>query len=368
MGRVNLYDKALIEDFSETDEGYLTVKAPITRPGVFPYLTKDGAVEMQAKLPEELFSDKTIKSANAKPVTDDHPHEAVTAKNFTKYSKGMTHTDARVENNTLVVSFTVTDSATIQKIKAGKRELSIGFSADVKDEKGNYSGMNYDSVQRNMQVNHLAIVDKGRAGPEVAILNDSVDFVMDSKKNKQNGGNKMPQIIIDGSEFEVDTAVKSKFDALSAQADAAETKAKGLDALQGERDALKEKLDAKEAEITELKKNQVNEDEMDSRIQARIELVEKAKPILGDSFEFTGKSDRVVKEAAILETKKDFKADGKSDDYIDAFFDSMTELVADKGFTHGVNFSDAKDKEKAADEEINQKKQNRLNMNKKGEK
>ena len=113
MGRVNLYDKALIEDFSETDEGYLTVKAPITRPGVFPYLTKDGAVEMQGKLPEELFSDKTIKSANAKPVTDDHPHEAVTAKNFTKYSKGMTHTDARVENNTLVVSFTVTDSATI---------------------------------------------------------------------------------------------------------------------------------------------------------------------------------------------------------------------------------------------------------------
>ena len=63
-------------------------------------------------------------------MTDDHPTEPVTAANYNKYSKGMTHNDAHVLDNKLLVSFTITDAETI-KINDGKRELSIGFQADV---------------------------------------------------------------------------------------------------------------------------------------------------------------------------------------------------------------------------------------------
>lgn len=248
------YDKAFIKDFKETDEGYLTITAcPITRPGVFPYRRTDGGLSMEAKLPDELFSKATVLSANAKPMTDDHPTEPVTAANYNKYSKGMTHNDAHVLDNKLLVSFTITDAETIKKINDGKRELSIGFQADVSKETGVYNGMQYDSVQRNMQINHIAIVDEGRAGPEVAIRGDSVAFMIDTK-DKQTGGNGMSKLIIDSKEFEVDSIVKAKFESLEAKLDAAEQRKANVEKLEGERDALKAQIDKLNKEIDEAKK------------------------------------------------------------------------------------------------------------------
>jgi hypothetical protein len=45
----------------ETPEGYLTVNVPITRSCVFPYQRQDGTVQMEKKLPDEIFSDRTIR-------------------------------------------------------------------------------------------------------------------------------------------------------------------------------------------------------------------------------------------------------------------------------------------------------------------
>lgn len=363
------YDIALINDFKETDEGYLTISAcPVTRPGVFPYRRGDG-VAMEAKLPDDLFSEMTIQSANAKPITDDHPNEAVTTSNYSKYSKGMTHTDAAVKNNKLVVSFTITDEATIKKIKNGKRELSIGFEADVSDETGTYGGEKYDSVQRNMKINHIALVDEGRAGPTVAIKTDSA-FMMDSNdlKNYKNGGNTMPVLKIDNKDYEVDSVVKARVDALEAQLEAAKTKAGGIDAVTGERDALQAQVTSLTSELDEAKTNAMTADAIDQAVKSRIALLEQAKPMLGDSFDFTGKNEREVKEAAILTINKDFKGDGKSDDYINAFFDAMTVNAKSKGFTQGARFNDAKDKSEEQEEEINKMKAQRLNMNKKEDK
>lgn len=363
------YDKALILDFNETDEGYLTISAcPVTRPGVFPY-RRDGSVAMEAKLPDELFKQITIDSANAKPITDDHPTEPVTASNYSKYSKGMTHTDAKVQDNKLVVSFTVTDSSTIEKIRNGKRELSIGFEADVSEETGTYNGERYDSVQRNMKINHIAVVDEGRAGPTIAIRADSA-FMIDSKEVEKynNGGNTMPVLRIDSKEYEVDSVVKARVDALEAQLETATNKAANVDAVTGERDALQAQVTTLTAELATAKENTMTSDAMDKAVQARIELVGKAKPMLGDAFDFDGKTDRAVKEAVISEVNKDFKGDDKSDDYVNAFFDAMTETVGKTGFTQGAVFNDGKDKEKVNAEEIEALKNKRLNMNKKGDK
>ncbi|WP_287146270.1 DUF2213 domain-containing protein [Enterococcus faecalis] len=363
------YDKAFIQDFKETDEGgYLTITAcPITRPGVFPYRRTDGGLSMEAKLPDELFSKTTVLSANAKPMTDDHPTEPVTAANYNKYSKGMTHNDAHVLDNKLLVSFTITDAETIKKINDGKRELSIGFQADVSKETGVYNGMQYDSVQRNMLINHIAIVDEGRAGPEVAIRGDSVAFMIDSK-DKQTGGNNMSKLIIDSKEFEVDSIVKAKFESLEAKLDAAEQRKANVEKLEGERDALKAQIDKLNKEIDEAKKKEVTADALDKRVQDRVYLINKAQKFLGDSVDFTGKSDREIKESVIAKTSPDFKGDGKSDDYIAAYFDSAVANVEKKGFTNPAAFNDAKDKDKEAAEEIEKQKNNRLNMNKKEDK
>ncbi|MEK3645831.1 DUF2213 domain-containing protein [Aeribacillus sp. FSL M8-0235] len=360
--KLQRYDKTFIQDFDETQEGYLTVTAPITRPGVFPYMRSDGTVQMEAKLPEEIFSDKTIQSAQAKPVTDDHPNEPVTLQNFSQYAKGITHTDARVQDLKLVVSFTVTDAGLIQKIRDGKREISIGFMADIVAESGTYQGQQYEYVQRNIEINHIAIVDQGRAGPEVAIRGDS-----DAWQIEDEGGINMVKYKIDGKEYEVDSAVKSFIEAQAAKLDAAETKLKDYDALQGRYDALEAQLKAKEQELEEAKKNTLSADELDKKVNERIELITSAKPLLGDSFDFTGKTEREIKEAVIQKVKPDFKGDGKSDDYINAFFDATVGVVSERGFSSDganqlKNFGGTS--QQSAVEEKKKQRMNIKNMNK----
>lgn len=326
--KLQRYDKSYIKDYGETPEGYLTVTVPITRPGVFPYQRQDGTVQMEAKLPDEIFSDRTIRSARSKPVTDEHPNEPVTIDNYQTYAKGMSHTDARVEDLKLYVSLTITDKDLIQKIYDGKREISIGFMSDVVAESGTYNGQQYEYVQRNIEINHIAIVDQGRAGPEVAIRSDS-----DAWQIEEKGGNNVGKYKIDGKEYEVDSAVKAHIEKLEAQLETAQTKAASVDALQGRYDALEVKLQNTENELKEAKEKQLSADELDKQVEARVALISTAKPLLGDSFDFTGKTDREIKEAVIATTKSEFKGDGKSDDYINAFFDATIEQVQSNGYS-----------------------------------
>ncbi|MBC1935187.1 DUF2213 domain-containing protein [Listeria grandensis] len=366
--RVQRYDISVITDsnMTETAEGYLTVRAPVTKPGVFPYMRGDG-VKMEAKLPDELFSASVLHSLNAKPVTDDHPAELVTSANYHKYYKGMTHTDAAVIDNKLFVSFTITDSEMIQKVKNGKRELSLGFSADIKDESGTYNGIKYDSVQRNMQINHLAIVDKGRVGSEASIRGDSAAFMIDSAGiNKQGGNNNMAKLVLDSKEYEVDSAVKSRIDALEAQLAAEKFKSDSIDTITGERDGYKTKLETAESELATLKDSALTLDKVEEIAEARVAMINTAQNFLGDSFDFKGKTEKEIKEAVIKTADSEFKADGKSDDYVTAYYDAMT--ANHKGFTADASFGKSKETSKAGNsrEELENLKNKRANMKKEG--
>lgn len=343
----------------ETPEGYLTVRVPITRPGVFPYQRADGTVQMEAKLPDDIFSDLTIRSARSKPITDEHPNEPVTLDNYQNYAKGMSHTDVQVEDLKLYVSLTITDKALINKIYDGKREISIGFMSDVIAESGSYNGQNYEYVQRNIEINHIAVVDKGRAGPEVAIRADSDAWQIDS--TDEGGKNKMAKIKIEENEYEVDAAVKAYINSLEAKAEIAKVKGDSADALQGRYDALEVKLQNTENELQSLKEKQVSADELDKQVEARVQLISATKPLLGDSFDYTGKTEREIKEAVIATTKQDFKGDGKSDDYINAFFDATITQVQSNGYSsYGPNSMVTVDSSQGTD--INAMRTQRLNM------
>lgn len=348
--KLQRYDKSFINDYQETPEGYLTVQVPITCPGVFPYQRQDGTIQMEAKLPEEIFSDRTIMSARGKPVTDEHPGEPVTVENYQTYAKGMSHTDSTVKHLKLYVSLTVTDKDLIKKINDGKREISIGFMSDVVAEKGTYNGQAYEYVQRNIEINHIAIVEKGRAGPEVAIRADSDAWQIDSKE----GGSKLVKVKVNGVEYEVDAAVAAHLKSLESKdkdpeeekedkdnkktpptppaKKEKEEKGDTMDAILGRLDSLESLLEAKNEEIAALKSKEMTEDAVDQRVQARVALISTASTFLGDSFDFVGKSERQIKEAVITAAHKDFKGDGKSDDYINAFFDSTVQHSRTQGF------------------------------------
>lgn len=358
------YDTALISKISkDPNTGFLHAKnVPIARVGVFPYRTVNDDVVMEAKLPTELLSDSTVESANSKPITDGHPSQLVTAENSKELMKGFTAENAHVDGDMVKVDMTITDVDLIKEIGDGKEELSIGFKTEVVPVQGEYQGVHYDSVQRNIQINHVAVVDKGRAGHSVRITGDSAEMVIEKKGESME----TTKVMLDGANITVamsdaDQVAKSNTDLADLKKQLADAQAKvkelqdQINKVQGKADTADEmkkkadeaqaKADAADKQIAELqgKLKSYEGDGLDKMIEAKLALEKDAKPFLGDSYDFAGKSDKDIKIAVIKAIDDSFDAKDKSSDYINAFFDAVK---VNKPVTVGVG---AKSKADAQD-------------------
>ena len=101
------------------------------------------------------------------------------------------------------------------------------------------------------------------------------------------------------------------------KSDAAEAR---LDALTDENRDLKSQVKSLKRQLTIAKSDSV----LEERLAARLALIEEAKAKCGVELKTDGLSDRDIKLAAIGAVRSDFKADDKSDAYIDAAFDFVT--------------------------------------------
>lgn len=86
---------------------------------------------------------------------------------------------------------------------------------------------------------------------------------------------------------------------------------KASEKLQGELDAANAKI-----------QNELSDEAIEARIQARMELLDKARKLFPD-IDAKGKSDVDVKAAAILHVNDGFELEGKSAEYVDGMFESM---------------------------------------------
>lgn len=373
------YDTAPINKIEQdATTGFVHVNnVPIARVGVFSYLKADGSIEMEAKLPAELLADTTVESANNKPVTDDHPEEFVNQSNANKYMKGFTASNAHVDNDTLRVDMTITDAELINEINQGKQELSIGFETEIVPQKGEYKGSVYDSVQKNIQINHVAVVERGRAGHSVRLVGDSAEMVDDIKKGKHMDVTKvrLGDTDITVATSDADKVVKVDADNSEKEKKIADLKAKIADyekqlkELQGDADSRKKNEEEVKAEKDALEKQletykkKYEGDGLDQAIDAKIGLIEKVKPYVGDSFDFKGKNDKDIKIATLKAIDDSIDLSNKSDDYINAYFDSTiknqnsSKVVGYHGSGH-ENDSD----------DLNQLRMARYNLKNKGEK
>ena len=168
------YASRISENISKREpEGYLfCVNVPIARSGTQQYLKDevgqngDGMVTV-FRPDDEVFSKATIASFEGMPVTNDHPdsEEGVNADNIQFLGKGHCQNVRRgtgSESNMLIADLVITDPYTIQEVLDGKREISCGYNYDLCEEDGKL-------IQRRIRGNHIAIVDKGRAGHRVSI-------------------------------------------------------------------------------------------------------------------------------------------------------------------------------------------------------
>lgn len=175
----------------ETPEGFLICKdVPIARTGVQKYRGCEfgapvGDAVYDVKRPEaEVFDRAAIASFEGKPVCDEHPEEDVTPDNYGRYMKGVCRDVRRGEGDLascLIADLCIYDADLIHKIKAGKREISCGYDCLWNPT----SDSSYDQLE--IRGNHVAVVDRGRAGHKVAIRDTAHD---------KEGGKKMSNSLI----------------------------------------------------------------------------------------------------------------------------------------------------------------------------
>lgn len=174
MKKTAYYGSRISDSISRTPEGFLICRdVPIARVGVQDYLGREiGQTERPDEIfkvyrpADEVFSPAAVASFEGKPVTENHPDEDVTSENYAQYIRGVVRDvrkGAGQYEGCLVADLVVHDGALVRAIQDGKREISCGYNC-LWVPTGDHT-----LEQREIRGNHVAVVDKGRAGHGVAI-------------------------------------------------------------------------------------------------------------------------------------------------------------------------------------------------------
>ena len=345
------YDVSAIQNYEFTDEGYLRVKARIARTGIQSYTDANGGIRLEYRPEEEVAASTALDSFREKCVTREHPPALLDASNTKDYAIGFTSADVSYSEGFVESTLTVTDKETIDEIMRGNvREVSCGYKVDYSPEPGITSdGQHYDGIQKNIRGNHVAIVNRARGGAQVRLMLDSADAAVNDLITHSQGAVMSANIAFDGVSFEADPALaaaisaerddakgsyadmKRQYEDAMAEAskmkeemDAMEKEMKGkCDSAEGRADALSEENAALKSDLEAAK--QVN---VDSLVEERIALIDKARPSLDSAFDFAGKSVREIMEASIKAVRGDANLSDRSDDYVTAMFDTLAETAA----------------------------------------
>lgn len=348
--RIDLNDLSKME---RTPQGYLRAPAYATRIGVLKYRKSDGSLLRELRNPEEVFSKTSMDTLSGVPVTLEHPPKMLNASNTRQFMIGFTSHEVDKDENFLKTFVTITDSEAIDKIESGKHQLSCGYECELEFKQGVFDGEEYDAIQKNIVYNHLAVVDRGRAGPLVRLHLDSEDAFADgrydtgsnnSHLDQDKGKVNMDKIMLGGKEFEVSPELKA---AIEAQMSSAATvmedgfKAKQVE-MEGKaseaakaKDEIQAKADSLTAEIETIKKERLDAESIEKlvaeRTTARIRVLNAAQSVLDKEEKFDALSDLEIKKKVILAQAPKAELEGKTDAYIDARFDAAFEALETSG-------------------------------------
>lgn len=369
--------------------GSWVIEGYATRAGVFKYLEPDGTPRLEYRSPEEV--EKSAPNLVHRVLTNLHPDGRVTPKNANALQQGVV-LDAvwEPDNQRIKVSCLITTEELLESIGAGRRELSCGYEAEVVPEAGvSPSGEPYTHVQRDIQHNHLAVVDAGRAGPTCALRldaqGDAVGVVPvvappippppagNPVTPPPVGGAKeksMVKVTINGVEYEVPEAVaaalKAEREAMQAKlmeaekaeesaledvkekealvvaADTAKAEvAAKLDTAEKSLKAVQVKLDEAKDEVRTLRRQREdgsNEAAIQKRVMERTDLQMKVSDVLGKNYDYASASNQKLRVDAlekVLEGREASKkrlagyVAAKDDAAISALFDHVFEERAD---------------------------------------
>lgn len=351
--------------FDKTPEGFLTGRAVVTNVGVFPYRQPDGSVRYELRPPEEVFKDEALASLRGKPLTNDHPTEAVTPDNVKDLAVGSVGDGVSRDEMHVLAPLTITVDTAIADVQAGKRALSCGYRSKVRTDKVSYPvknwkgdvvgekvyecpgvwmGVPYDAIQTDMVYNHVAIVSKGRAGDAAVLRLDGASQLSEDTHQPRTLEKPMSTVKIrldSGLEYDAApevavayTAVKKDLDEalelLNAEAEehvaTKEDTGKKIAGLQAELDVAKDKVKELTAQMTKCATDAADPAKLDALVQARqalLAVADKAGVAGADKMD-----EATLKRAVLTKVRPGMSLDGKDQMYIDAAFDVVRVDVA----------------------------------------
>jgi|GEM_PF-1325049 hypothetical protein len=373
------FDLSPMGSVTKTPEGFLQFQAPATRSGIFIYHNEDGSPRRAYRAPAEVFKRESMDSFKGKPIINNHQMGVtpkITADNVKGYQIGAIGENIRRENNLMWVSGTIHDKSGVEAVEGGRRGLSLAYDSDDIEEHGiTEDGLEYDFRQTNIRGNHLAIVDRGRAGDvariptmDTADVEEVLDTAMpgagekkedfisraiakyvkegktqeqaaaiaystwekaDSKDKTKHDSSTLSRsrrmkYNLDGCEVDAPESVINAL--VKARTDYADATGK-LTAAQAEAKTLKTNLDTATANLDAAKVELTAAKAVDTEkliqdgINARVTLLESAS-LICDAAELKDKKPEEVRLAVIKKVFGDMNMDGKSPDYVSAMFDA----------------------------------------------
>lgn len=245
--------------------------------GETPITVGDNGQVIITRSEAEVFSPETIASFQGKAVTITHPEDFVSPENWSVLAKGVLQNVRRGEGdqkNDLVADILITDSLAINLVKSGLREVSCGYEAEYTEtEPGR-------GIQTKIIGNHLALVQRGRAGSSYAINDHQSKGKVEMLKSKiqsifakaQDEALKLAdadaEIEKEKIEKEKSTDLKAYMDELTKQFKDLGEKIAGLTKVEGKDEEIEKEKIEKEKEIKDM--------EVNGALEERLKILEAA--------------------------------------------------------------------------------------------
>lgn len=317
---IKRFDTFQVPKVEKTKEGYLRGKVIASRAGVFEYLNFDGTIRRELRHPDEVFKRNSLDTMKMIPVTDDHPTEFVDSKNAAQLQVGYTGENCDTDGDNIITTITVTHQDVIDKILSGKKvELSLGYEVTLVKKSGNYDGQDYDCVQTNIVYNHLAVVDKGRAGRNARFRFDNAAELNTIINNKEKVNMSEDNQNLDTKNFDQELENKKlRIDALIAEKVLLTSQ---LEEKSSKLDHVEKAWDKTKKELEEEKKVRVDS-VIAEQVMDRVALFAQSMPFLKDDlFGYLRHSDREIMVAVLNSNRTDaLDFTNQTDDYVKGMF------------------------------------------------
>ncbi len=310
--------------------GYLVGEVNATCAGVFAYPGRgaDGGTMLLLRHPDDVNRPESVATAYLKPITVWHPPKDVSPDGYIHVENitdlltvGTTGERHRISGLNVVLSYTITHPEGIEAVENGLDAVSMVHNGRIVEEPGTWrnpeTGVDYPYTHREYDIvyNSMAVVDRGRAGPQAKIFLDRAE---------PEGAHRMKTTHkIKGIPYEGDAElVNALIEAETALADRAPVTPKAYSDSVSELETTKGKLDTAEAKITSLTaKVKAFQDAEEAAGRAKTVAKAKLMGLADDAMSDADDEVGIMKKAIMAKNPKASLAD-KSDDRIRGMFDA----------------------------------------------